>query len=119
MYVLTRYNTNIFRQDSDSIQYKYNSKTGRLEAVKDLRIRHESLRKWIIEDVTKSFSCTRDLDVHGRLDTLLINIKGYEKYKLRLEYDQANQVNRHQPQYLATSDDFFVWFSFLGIIISF
>ena len=81
------------RQNSESIQYKYNSKTGRLEGVKDLRIRHESLRKTLIEDVTKSFSSTRDLDIHGRLDTLVINIKGYEKYKLKLEYNEANQVN--------------------------
>ena len=82
-----------FRQTSESIQYKYNSKTGRLEGVKDIRVRHESLRKTRIEDVTKSFSCTRDLDIHGRLDTLVINIKGYEKYKLELDYNEANQVN--------------------------
>jgi hypothetical protein len=64
-----------------------------LEGVKDLRIRHESLRKTMIEDVAKGFSCTRDLDIHGRLDTLVINIKGYEKYKLRLDYNEANQVH--------------------------
>ena len=61
-----------------------------------MRIRHESLRKTLIEDVTKSFSSTRDLDIHGRLDTLVINIKGYEKYKLKLEYNEANQVNRYK-----------------------
>ena len=46
----------------------------------------------VIEDVAKSFSCTRDLDVHGRLDTVIINIKGYEQYKLELDYNGANQV---------------------------
>ena len=86
--------TQIGRQNSESIQYKYNSRTGRLEGVKDLRIRHESLRKMMIEDVTKSFSSTRDLDIHGRLDTLVINIKGYEKYKLKLDYNEANQLSQ-------------------------
>ena len=45
--------TTYFRQDSESIQYKFDSRTGRLEGVKDLRIRHESLRKMVIEDVAK------------------------------------------------------------------
>ena len=53
-----------------------NSRTGKLEGVKDLRIRYESLRKTIIQDVTKSFSLTRDLDSFGRLEETVIRING-------------------------------------------
>ena len=66
--------------------YKYNSRTGKLEGVKDLRIRYESLRKTIIQDVTKSFSLTRDLDSYGRLEETVICINGYEQFRLKLEY---------------------------------
>ena len=86
--------TQIGRDESESIQYKYNSKTGRLEGTKDLRIRHESLRKSIIEDITKSFSYTRDLDQHGRLDTIVMSINGYEQFRMKLDYNQVNQVSK-------------------------
>ena len=60
-----------------------------------MRIRHESLRKMVMEDVTKTgFSCTRDLDPHGRLETMVMNIKGYEQFRLKLDYNSANQLSR-------------------------
>merc|ERR1719412_3511573 len=86
--------TQIGREEQEPVQYKYNSKTGRLEGTKDLRIRHESLRKTVVEDITKSFSYTRDLDAHGRLDTSVMNINGYEQFRMKLEYDSANQVSK-------------------------
>ena len=61
--------------------YKYNSRTGKLEGVKDLRTRYESLRKTVIQDITKSFSLTRDLDSYGRLEEIVIRINGYEQFR--------------------------------------
>ena len=59
-----------------------------MEGVKDLRIRYESLRKIVVQDLTKSFSLTRDLDSYGRMEQLVIRINGYEQYRLKLDYLQ-------------------------------
>ena len=91
--------TQIGRQELESVQYKYNAKTGRLEGTKDLRIRHESLRKTVIEDITKTFSYTRDTDAHGRLDTIVININGYEQFRMQLQYNSMNQVKEFIKSY--------------------
>lgn len=78
--------TQIGKHEPHAITYKYNSRTGRLEGLKDLRMRYESLRKTVIQDLSKSFSLTRDLDSYGRLEETIIRINGYEQFRLKLEY---------------------------------
>ena len=78
--------TQIGKHPPDVRMYKYNSRSGKLDGVKDLRIRYESLRKTIIQDISKSFSLTRDLDSYGRLEEIVIRINGYEQFRLKLEY---------------------------------
>jgi RHS repeat-associated protein len=78
--------TQIGGQEPEAVMHKYNNRMGKLEGVKDLRIRYESLRKTVIQDITKSFSLTRDLDSYGRLEETVIRINGYEQFRLKLEY---------------------------------
>ena len=78
--------TQIGKHQPEVVMFKYNSRTGKLEGVKDLRIRYESLRKTVIQDITKSFSLTRDLDSYGRLEEVVIRINSYEQFRLKLEY---------------------------------
>ena len=78
--------TQIGKHEPHAITYKYNTRTGRLEGLKDLRMRYESLRKTVIQDLSKSFSLTRDLDSYGRLEETIIRINGYEQFRLKLEY---------------------------------
>jgi hypothetical protein len=72
--------------------YKYDSVTGALDAAHDLRIRRESLRKMVIEDSTKSFSVSKDTDVHGRLSTVVLRVKGTESFKMSLDYNDRGQL---------------------------
>ena len=78
--------TQIGKHEPEVVMYKYHSRTGKLEGIKDLRMRYESLRKTVIQDISKSFSLTRDLDSYGRLEEIVIRINGYEQYRLKLEY---------------------------------
>ena len=78
--------TQIGNHAPEVVMTKFNSRTGKLEGVKDLRIRHESLRKTVVQDINKSFTLTRDFDSYGRLEEIIIHITGYEQFRLKLEY---------------------------------
>lgn len=93
--------TQIGKQVPEVVMYKYNSRMGKLEGIKDLRIRFDSLRKTVIQDITKSFSLTRDLDSYGRLEEVVIRINGYEQFKLKLEYVRELDLIRSKSITLA------------------
>lgn len=65
---------------------------GRLEVVKDLRIRYESFRRTVMEDAAKTYILTKDLDAYGRLDGIVMRINGYEQMRTKYTYDPENRV---------------------------
>lgn len=74
------------------LRLKYNQNIGALEAVSDLRIYRNTFNRSVMQDTSKQFFTIRDFDDHGRLKSVLINIKSFDVFKLELEYDQRNRI---------------------------
>lgn len=88
--------TTIGDSPESMVSYKYDSTTGHLESVHDLRIRRESLRKVVIEDMTKvRYSCTKDLDKYGRLSSVTLRIRGSQQlFHFELKYNKLNHISQ-------------------------
>jgi RHS repeat-associated protein len=84
-------------QDQDNGQqyfhpFKYDSTSGQLEAFEDMKVIRESLRKSLIEDSGKRYSCTSDKDTFGRLSQVTLRLNGDVAYQMRLSYNENNKV---------------------------
>ena len=76
--------------------FSYNQNVGVLEGVNDLRVYRNAFNRTVVQDSTKHYFRVGDRDQLGRAALTLVNIKGYDAFKLELEYDQRGRVNRRK-----------------------
>jgi RHS repeat-associated protein len=72
---------------------KFNQNLGMLEGVSDLRVYRNTFNRSVMQDTSKQFFTITDWDSHGRLKSLLINIKFVDVYRLELEYDKRSRIS--------------------------
>ncbi|KAH1028031.1 hypothetical protein HUJ05_001438 [Dendroctonus ponderosae] len=74
------------------LKVKYNQNIGVLETISDLRIYRNTFNRSVMQDTGKQFFSITDYDDHGRLKSVLINIKSFDVFRLELEYDFRNRI---------------------------
>ncbi|XP_071453131.1 teneurin-m isoform X1 [Hetaerina americana] len=74
------------------IRMKYNQNLGMLESVSDLRIYRNTFNRSVMQDTSKQFFTITDYDKHGRIKSVMVNIKSFDVYRLELEYDKRNRI---------------------------
>ncbi|XP_049938928.1 teneurin-m [Schistocerca serialis cubense] len=74
------------------LRLKYNQNLGMLEGVTDLRIYRNTFNRSVMQDTSKQFFSITDYDNHGRIKSILINIKTFDVYRMELEYDNRNRI---------------------------
>lgn len=74
------------------LRLKFNQNLGMLEGVSDLRIYRNTFNRSVMQDTSKQFFTITDYDNHGRIKSLLINIKSFDVYRLELDYDKRNRI---------------------------
>uniref|UniRef100_A0AAR5Q7H5 EGF-like domain-containing protein n=1 Tax=Dendroctonus ponderosae TaxID=77166 RepID=A0AAR5Q7H5_DENPD len=74
------------------LKVKYNQNIGVLETISDLRIYRNTFNRSVMQDTGKQFFSITDHDDHGRLKSVLINIKSFDVFRLELEYDFRNRI---------------------------
>ncbi|XP_044730762.1 teneurin-m isoform X2 [Chrysoperla carnea] len=74
------------------LRLKYNQNLGMLEGISDLRIYRNTFNRSVMQDTSKQFFTITDFDDHGRIKSILINIKSFDVYRLELEYDSRNRI---------------------------
>ncbi|KAF4528732.1 hypothetical protein B566_EDAN008998 [Ephemera danica] len=80
-------------KDLPPLRLKFNQNLGMLEGVSDLRVYRNTFNRSVMQDTSKQFFTITDWDSHGRLKSLLINIKFNDVYRLELEYDKRNRIS--------------------------
>ncbi|KAJ1529492.1 hypothetical protein ONE63_006265 [Megalurothrips usitatus] len=78
------------------LRLKHNQNLGVLESVSDLRIFRNMFNKSVMQDNAKQFLTIIDYDSHGRVKSILINIKAFDVFRLELEYDKRNRIKTQQ-----------------------
>ena len=59
-----------------------------------LQVVRESLRKTLIEDSSKGYSCTKDRDTLGRLSQVTLRLSGgHVAFTMKLSYNERGQVS--------------------------
>ncbi|XP_026674472.1 teneurin-m isoform X7 [Ceratina calcarata] len=71
---------------------KYNQNLGILEGVGDLRIYRNLFNRSVMHDTSKQFVTVTDYDEHGRVKTVLMNIRSLDVFRMELEYDNRNRI---------------------------
>ncbi|KAG6464106.1 hypothetical protein O3G_MSEX014276 [Manduca sexta] len=89
---LSTIDVNINSKETPQLRLKYNQNLGILEAVSDLRIYRNTFNRSVMQDTSKQFFTITDYDDHGRIKTVLINIKAFDVFRLELEYDVRNRI---------------------------
>lgn len=79
-------------KEMPQLRLKYNQNLGMLEGVSDLRIYRNTFNRSVMQDTSKQFFTITDYDDHGRIKTLLINIKTFDVFRMELEYDLRNRI---------------------------
>ncbi|XP_032454288.1 teneurin-m isoform X5 [Nasonia vitripennis] len=74
------------------IRLKYDQNLGVLEAVNDLRIYRNLFNRSVMQDSSKQFFTVTDYDEHGRVKTILMNIRSLDVFRMELEYDNRNRI---------------------------
>jgi teneurin len=83
-------------KDLPILRYKYGQNLGTLDSVSDLRITRNAFNRTVVQDASKQFFTITDFDEHGRVKSVLINIKAIDVYRLELEYDLRNRIKTHK-----------------------
>ncbi|XP_053675682.1 teneurin-m [Anopheles nili] len=78
------------------VKFKYGPAQGTLDAVSDLRITRNAFNRTVVQDTSKQFFTITDFDEHGRVKSVLINIKSFDVYRLELDYDLRNRIRTHK-----------------------
>ncbi|XP_047517740.1 teneurin-m isoform X4 [Pieris napi] len=89
---LSTIDVNINSKEMPQLRLKYNQNLGILEAVSDLRIYRNTFNRSVMQDTSKQYFTITDYDDHGRIKTILMNIKSYDVFRLELEYDVRNRI---------------------------
>lgn len=63
------------------LKLKYNQNIGTLESISDLRIYKNTFNKTVIHDTAKQFFSVSEYDNHGRLKSVMTNIKSMDVYR--------------------------------------
>ncbi|XP_048266118.1 teneurin-m isoform X3 [Bombus terrestris] len=74
------------------LRLKYNQNLGILEGVGDLRIYRNLFNRSVMQDSSKQFFTVTDYDEHGRVKTVLMNIRSLDVFRMELEYDNRNRI---------------------------
>ncbi|XP_078038060.1 teneurin transmembrane protein Ten-m isoform X2 [Augochlora pura] len=74
------------------LRLKYNQNLGVLEGVGDLRIHRNLFNRSVMQDSSKQFYTVTDYDDHGRVKTVLMNIRALDVFRMELEYDDRNRI---------------------------
>ena len=77
-------------------RFKYGPLLGQLDAVGDLKITRNALNRTVVQEASKQFFTITDFDGHGRVQSVLINIKNLDVFRLELEYDLRSRIKTHK-----------------------
>lgn len=83
-------------KDIPITKYKYSQNLGSLETFGDLKITRNTANRTVVQDATKQFFTISDFDEHGRVKSVLINIKSMDVFRLELEYDLRNRIKTYK-----------------------
>uniref|UniRef100_A0AAG5DMN8 Teneurin-2 n=1 Tax=Anopheles atroparvus TaxID=41427 RepID=A0AAG5DMN8_ANOAO len=83
-------------KDLPIMRFKYGPAQGTLDAISDLRITRNAFNRTVVQDTSKQFFTITDFDEHGRVKSVLINIKSFDVYRLELDYDLRNRIKTHK-----------------------
>ena len=72
---------------------KYDSKSGKLKGLSDLRISYNSFKSTVMEDLTKNFVREKKYDDYGRFQSLNLIIKGQPVFRVNIEYNSNSQIS--------------------------
>ncbi|KAL4707465.1 hypothetical protein ACJJTC_000109 [Scirpophaga incertulas] len=89
---LSTIDVNINSKEMPQLRLKYNQNLGMLEGVSDLRIYRNTFNRSVMQDTSKQYFTITDYDDHGRIKSILINIKSFDVFRLELEYDVRNRI---------------------------
>ncbi|XP_063635677.1 teneurin-m isoform X1 [Cydia splendana] len=89
---LSTIDVNINSKEMPQLRLKYNQNLGTLEGVSDLRIYRNTFNRSVMQDTSKQYFTITDYDDHGRIKTVLMNIKSFDVFRLELEYDARNRI---------------------------
>ncbi|KAK0093016.1 hypothetical protein PV326_000107, partial [Microctonus aethiopoides] len=74
------------------LRLKYSQNLGVLEGIGDLRIYRNSFNRSVTQDSSKQYFTVTDYDDHGRIKTVLMNIRSQDVYRMELDYDNRNRI---------------------------
>nr|XP_017036557.1 teneurin-m isoform X1 [Drosophila kikkawai] len=80
-------------------RYKYSQNLGQLEVVQDLKITRNAFNRTVIQDSAKQFFTIVDYDQHGRVKSVLMNVKNIDVFRLELDYDLRNRVKSQKTTF--------------------
>ncbi|XP_060653283.1 teneurin-m isoform X1 [Drosophila nasuta] len=80
-------------------RYKYSQNLGQLEVVQDLKITRNAFNRTVIQDSAKQFFTIVDYDQHGRVKSVLMNIKSFDVFRLELDYDLRNRIKSQKTTF--------------------
>ncbi|KAI4462797.1 teneurin and n-acetylglucosamine-1-phosphodiester alpha-n-acetylglucosaminidase [Holotrichia oblita] len=80
------------------LRLKYNQNLGILEGINDLRIYRNTFNRSVMQDTSKQFFSIIDYDDHGRVRSILINIKSFDVFRMELEYDKRSRIKLQKFQ---------------------
>ncbi|KAL7287031.1 hypothetical protein TKK_0018763, partial [Trichogramma kaykai] len=75
-----------------TLRMKYDQNLGVLEGVNDLRVYRNSFNRSVMQDSSKQYFTVSDYDEHGRVKTILMNIRTMDVFRMELEYDNRNRI---------------------------
>jgi len=78
---VTAIDVTIGNKELSQLKLKYNQNVGTLESISDLRIYKNTFNKTVIHDNAKQFFSISEYDNHGRLKSVMTNIKSMDVYR--------------------------------------
>ncbi|XP_037907848.1 teneurin-m isoform X3 [Hermetia illucens] len=81
------------------MRFKYNQNLGNLEAINDFKISRNAFNRTVVQDSAKQFFIITDFDEHGRVKSVLMNIKSFDVFRLELDYDLRNRIKSHKTTF--------------------
>lgn len=89
---LSTIDVDINGKEMPQLRLKYNQNLGTLEGISDLRIYRNTFNRSVMQDTSKQFFTITEYDNHGRVKSILINIKSFDVFRLEVEYDQRSRI---------------------------
>uniref|UniRef100_A0A1A9WCA4 Tenascin-like protein n=1 Tax=Glossina brevipalpis TaxID=37001 RepID=A0A1A9WCA4_9MUSC len=96
---LTGVEMTIDDKEMPTTRYKYSQNLGQLEVVQDLKITRNAFNRTVIQDSSKQFFTIIDYDQHGRVKSVLMNIKSFDVFRLELDYDLRNRIKSQKTTF--------------------